>query len=163
VHTINASLSVHVLQSFLGRVSTVKMGILGFTTSYLAFSVLHFFQFALAITVCGLYGVDLHRAAQAGKYQDSKWVCFPPLVIIESSASANPMVNRSMLSSSAASRLSRHSSTLSPSSCGSQPCGYGILSSSFSGSPYLVSSERYANDLSLFGIMMLTCVTDVHP
>jgi len=44
------------------------------TASYLAFSVVHFLQFVLAITVCGLYGVDLSRAAKAGKYQDSKWV-----------------------------------------------------------------------------------------
>jgi len=44
------------------------------TASYLAFSVLHFLQFALAITVCGLYGVDLNRAARANKYQDSKWI-----------------------------------------------------------------------------------------
>jgi hypothetical protein len=42
---------------------------------YISLSVLRFFQFALAITVCGLYGVDLHNAAVAGKYQDSKWVC----------------------------------------------------------------------------------------
>lgn len=44
------------------------------TVAYLAFSVVHFVQFALAITVCGLYGVDLSRAAKAGKYQDSKWI-----------------------------------------------------------------------------------------
>lgn len=50
------------------------MGLFGMTISYLAFSAIHIVQFALAITVCGLYGVDLHRAAQAGKYQDSKWV-----------------------------------------------------------------------------------------
>ena len=42
--------------------------------SYLAFSVLHFFQFVLAVTVCGLYGVDLHRAHEQGKYTDGKWV-----------------------------------------------------------------------------------------
>ena len=42
--------------------------------SYLAFSVLHFFQFVLAITVCGLYGTDLHRASQEAKYSDGKWV-----------------------------------------------------------------------------------------
>ncbi|OIW30673.1 hypothetical protein CONLIGDRAFT_630628 [Coniochaeta ligniaria NRRL 30616] len=50
------------------------MGLFGMTASYLAFSVVHFIQFALAITVCGLYGVDLNRAAKAGVYQDSKWV-----------------------------------------------------------------------------------------
>lgn len=46
----------------------------GLTASYFAFSVVHFLQFALAITVCGLYGVDLSRASKAGKYQDSKWI-----------------------------------------------------------------------------------------
>ncbi|KAH8907605.1 hypothetical protein BR93DRAFT_926633 [Coniochaeta sp. PMI_546] len=50
------------------------MGLLGMTASYLAFSVVHFVQFALAITVCGLYGVDLNRAAKANVYQDSKWI-----------------------------------------------------------------------------------------
>ncbi len=50
------------------------MGIFGMAASYLAFSILHFFQFVLAVTVCGLYGIDLHRAASQGKYQDSKWV-----------------------------------------------------------------------------------------
>jgi hypothetical protein len=50
------------------------MGLLGMTASYLAFSVVYFLQFALAITVCGLYGVDLNRAAKRGVYQDSKWV-----------------------------------------------------------------------------------------
>lgn len=53
------------------------MGLFGMTVAYLAFSVVHFVQFALAITVCGLYGVDLSRAAKAGKYQDSKWVSLP--------------------------------------------------------------------------------------
>jgi hypothetical protein len=51
------------------------MGLFGMAASYLAFSVLHFFQFVLAITVCGLYGVDLQRARSAGSYADSKWVC----------------------------------------------------------------------------------------
>jgi hypothetical protein len=46
-----------------------------FATHYILFSVLRFFQFVLAITVCGLYGVDLHAASAQGKYQDSKWVC----------------------------------------------------------------------------------------
>jgi len=50
------------------------MGLFGMALSYLAFSVLHFFQFVLAITVCGLYGVDLRRASSEGKYTDSKWV-----------------------------------------------------------------------------------------
>ena len=36
--------------------------------------VLRFFQFILAITVAGLYGVDLHAANKAGAYTDGKWV-----------------------------------------------------------------------------------------
>lgn len=44
------------------------------TIGYLALSVLHFFQFVLGITVCGLYGTDLQRARNAGKYSDGKWV-----------------------------------------------------------------------------------------
>ncbi|EOD51001.1 hypothetical protein UCRNP2_2226 [Neofusicoccum parvum UCRNP2] len=35
---------------------------------------LRFFQFVLALTVCGLYGVDLNNARKAGAYADSKWV-----------------------------------------------------------------------------------------
>lgn len=35
--------------------------------------VLRFFQFVLAITVAGLYGVDLHHAKEAGAYTDGKW------------------------------------------------------------------------------------------
>lgn len=42
--------------------------------TYLGLSVLRFFQFALALTVCGLYGVDLTAARNAGKGQDGKWV-----------------------------------------------------------------------------------------
>lgn len=42
--------------------------------TYLAVAVLRIFQFALALTVCGLYGVDLTAARNAGKYQDGKWV-----------------------------------------------------------------------------------------
>ena len=36
--------------------------------------VLRFFQFVLALTVCGLYGIDLHGAQKAHKYADGKWV-----------------------------------------------------------------------------------------
>ena len=36
--------------------------------------VLRFFQFILALVVCGLYGIDLHHAHQAHAYVDSKWV-----------------------------------------------------------------------------------------
>ncbi|KAI0600697.1 hypothetical protein F4775DRAFT_545062 [Biscogniauxia sp. FL1348] len=50
------------------------MGIFGMAVSYLLFAVLHFFQFVLALTVCGLYGVDLQRAHSQGKYADGKWV-----------------------------------------------------------------------------------------
>lgn len=53
------------------------MGVFGMAASYLAFSVLHVFQFALAVTVCALYGMDLHRASKEGKYQDGKWVGGP--------------------------------------------------------------------------------------
>ncbi|KAK0615411.1 hypothetical protein DIS24_g11844 [Lasiodiplodia hormozganensis] len=35
---------------------------------------LRFLQFVLALTVCGLYGVDLDAARKAGAYADSKWV-----------------------------------------------------------------------------------------
>jgi hypothetical protein len=37
-------------------------------------AVLRFAQFVLGITVCGLYGTDLHNASSQGKYQDSRWV-----------------------------------------------------------------------------------------
>ncbi|KAI1771646.1 hypothetical protein F4818DRAFT_197667 [Hypoxylon cercidicola] len=50
------------------------MSILGMTVGYLLFCVLHFFQFILAVTVCGLYGVDLQRARSQGKYVDGNWV-----------------------------------------------------------------------------------------
>ncbi|TPX09764.1 uncharacterized protein E0L32_009103 [Thyridium curvatum] len=50
------------------------MGVFGMAASYLAFATLHFFQFVLAITVCGLYGVDLSRASKAGVRSDSRWV-----------------------------------------------------------------------------------------
>ena len=42
--------------------------------SYLYFSTLHFLAFVFAVTVCGLYGVELDRARKADKYADSKWV-----------------------------------------------------------------------------------------
>ncbi|TKW56630.1 hypothetical protein CTA1_3258 [Colletotrichum tanaceti] len=50
------------------------MGLFGMAASYLAFSVLHFFQFVLAVTVCGLYAVDLNKARSQGDYTDGKWV-----------------------------------------------------------------------------------------
>lgn len=36
--------------------------------------VLRFFQFVLALTVCGLYGVDLNNARKQHGYTDGKWV-----------------------------------------------------------------------------------------
>jgi len=50
------------------------MGFIETGLSYLFFAIIHFFQFILAVTVCGLYGVDISRARQQGKYLDSKWV-----------------------------------------------------------------------------------------
>lgn len=50
------------------------MGFFGMTLAYIAFTILHFFQFVLALVVCGLYGTDLDRARKAGKYTDGKWV-----------------------------------------------------------------------------------------
>lgn len=49
------------------------MAIGGMTLGYLLFSILHFFQFALAITVCALYGVELDRARKAGVHAEGKW------------------------------------------------------------------------------------------
>ncbi len=53
------------------------MGLFGMAVSYILFSILHFFQFVLGVTVCGLYAVDLDRAHKQGKYIDGKWVRFP--------------------------------------------------------------------------------------
>ncbi|RYO89556.1 hypothetical protein DL766_004600 [Monosporascus sp. MC13-8B] len=50
------------------------MGFFGMAISYMLFSILHFFQFVLGVTVIGLYAVDLNRANEQGKYTDSKWV-----------------------------------------------------------------------------------------
>lgn len=36
--------------------------------------ILRFFQFIFALTVAGLYGVDLHAAHQAHVYTDGRWV-----------------------------------------------------------------------------------------
>lgn len=46
----------------------------GLSATYIAFSVLHFICFALALAVCGLYGTDLQRANEFNKFVDSKWV-----------------------------------------------------------------------------------------
>lgn len=48
------------------------------TLGFIAHSVFRFIQLVLALTVCGLYGVDLHRANQEHKYSDGKWVCLFP-------------------------------------------------------------------------------------
>ncbi|KAM7201446.1 hypothetical protein V8F20_004910 [Naviculisporaceae sp. PSN 640] len=50
------------------------MGIRDMSKGYMLFATLHFFQFVLAVTVCGLYGVELNRAAKAGVHGDGKWV-----------------------------------------------------------------------------------------
>ncbi|KAI0975749.1 hypothetical protein F4678DRAFT_280676 [Xylaria arbuscula] len=50
------------------------MGFVGKSVSYLLFSILHFIQFVLAITVIGLYATDLDRAHKKGVYADGKWV-----------------------------------------------------------------------------------------
>jgi hypothetical protein len=52
------------------RASSYHTGFVGFLFN----SVFRFFQFVMAITVCGLYGVDLNNARKAGKYADGKWV-----------------------------------------------------------------------------------------
>ncbi|KAK4133482.1 hypothetical protein BT67DRAFT_404761 [Trichocladium antarcticum] len=44
------------------------------TLSHLLFSILHFFQFVLAVTVCALYGIDLDRARKAHAHADGKWI-----------------------------------------------------------------------------------------
>ncbi|KAM0472171.1 hypothetical protein ACHAPX_008849 [Trichoderma viride] len=44
------------------------------SVSYFAFTALHLVCFALALTVCGLYGTDLQRAKHFDEYTNSKWV-----------------------------------------------------------------------------------------
>jgi len=54
------------------------MGILNgaeMTLSYILHSVFRLIQIIMALTVCGLYGVDLHKADKEHKYSDGKWVC----------------------------------------------------------------------------------------
>lgn len=51
------------------------MGLFDNTTkTHVVHATYRFLQFVLAITVCGLYGVDLAKAHKEGKYSDSKWV-----------------------------------------------------------------------------------------
>ncbi|CRK43398.1 hypothetical protein BN1723_005650 [Verticillium longisporum] len=53
----------------MGFKSILELGVV-----YLSLTVIHFFQFVLAITVIGLYGTDLQRAREADSYVDAKWV-----------------------------------------------------------------------------------------
>lgn len=46
----------------------------GLDTSLILRIIARFLQFVLGLTVAGLYGTDLHNAAEAHKYADSKWV-----------------------------------------------------------------------------------------
>lgn len=49
----------------------------GYHTGFLGFvvhTVIRFFQFVLALTVIGLYGVDVTAARQAGRAVDGKWI-----------------------------------------------------------------------------------------
>jgi hypothetical protein len=50
--------------------------------SYYAFTALHFACFALAITVCGLYGADLQRTKNFDNYTKSKWVRYRYLILV---------------------------------------------------------------------------------
>ncbi|POR33574.1 Uncharacterized protein TPAR_06269 [Tolypocladium paradoxum] len=50
------------------------MGLFSTTLGYFLFSGLHFVCFALALTVCGLYGTDLNTANHLDRHADSKWV-----------------------------------------------------------------------------------------
>ncbi|KAL2257086.1 hypothetical protein VTK26DRAFT_683 [Humicola hyalothermophila] len=50
------------------------MAVGGITLSHLLFSLLHFIQFALAITVCALYGINLDHARKANAHADGKWI-----------------------------------------------------------------------------------------
>ena len=52
-----------------------KMAILNEPMTFLVFSLLRFFQFVFAITVCGLYGVDVTSMRKAHIDTDGRWVC----------------------------------------------------------------------------------------
>ncbi|EHK99107.1 hypothetical protein GLAREA_09069 [Glarea lozoyensis ATCC 20868] len=47
---------------------------LEFSAAYIAHSAFRIIQIVLALTVVGLYGVDLHKANREHKYSDGKWV-----------------------------------------------------------------------------------------
>ncbi|OBT69451.1 hypothetical protein VE03_01180 [Pseudogymnoascus sp. 23342-1-I1] len=49
------------------------MAILNEPMTYLAFGVVRFLQFILALTVCGLYGVDVTSARNAHESTDGRW------------------------------------------------------------------------------------------
>ncbi|KAK4248694.1 hypothetical protein C7999DRAFT_30806 [Corynascus novoguineensis] len=50
------------------------MGSRDIARSYPFFTLLHFSQFALAIAVCALYGVDIDRARKARAYPNDRWI-----------------------------------------------------------------------------------------
>ena len=58
------------------------MGLFGAAASYAAFSIVHFFQFVLAVAVCGLYGVELHRTSKGGTTYDGKLVSIELFTIL---------------------------------------------------------------------------------
>ncbi len=56
------------------------MGRFNVTVGYMSFTVMHIILFALALAVCGLYGMDVQRGNEKNVHVDSKWVrwpCFP--------------------------------------------------------------------------------------
>lgn len=80
------------------------MGLFTITKGWIAFTVLHFVLFALALTTIGLYAVDLDNARIQRKYADSKWVSQDMSTLPsgdqrsqESSADCNIWNNRAMV------------------------------------------------------------------
>ncbi len=47
---------------------------LNIALDWVLFSILRFIQLVFAVTVCGLYGVDLHAAHNVGVPADGRWV-----------------------------------------------------------------------------------------
>ncbi|KAG9243557.1 hypothetical protein BJ878DRAFT_510222 [Calycina marina] len=45
-----------------------------FTLGTIIHTIFRFIQLVLALTVCGLYGVDLHKSNSEDKYSDGKWI-----------------------------------------------------------------------------------------
>ncbi|KAF5017687.1 hypothetical protein F66182_10361 [Fusarium sp. NRRL 66182] len=64
------------------------MGIKDLAISYVVFSIIHLFCFALALTTCGLYGTDLNNANREGRYSDSKWCSLQVYAVVVGSISA---------------------------------------------------------------------------